>query len=259
MSGSSYAFTNTEKNRFKLIQLLQSPITKSEGNVSNLRSQLKLSLSKTLEEDIATLKQLYDQFNQAQDTWSSTKDADETEVERCFHTLQAHIEQQNTKHRLAWLKLSAELMFKNNQVQQKLEEIETKKEWIEPWLQLFILATSILDLMLGIMLFIAPHLTPLMAEIYLIISLISLICQVAMLGELITTNFSYRPLKNDQKILSESIHIINDAFNFSEQEKERELTLLSTRKKKTTPFSLFNTNTWFTQPEESNTHTSSPS
>ncbi|MDF1646697.1 MAG: hypothetical protein P1U61_06945 [Legionellaceae bacterium] len=251
-----FVLNDAEKNRVNLTVLLQHPIAKSEGKLSNLKSFLNLSLPDILEKDIKNLKQHYDNFDTAKEKWTLLDDdnADTAEIERCFNTLKSYIKHNNTPLRSKWLKFSAQLMLKNSESREELENIEAQKELIEPWLQLLLLSTSILDLILGVTFFIAPELTPVMAGIYLLISAISLICQIAMLNQLFTTMFSYKPLRNEQAILSESIHIINDAFNFSEQEKEKALKALTMEKKAAaqapTPFSFFNTDTWFTHPEE---------
>ncbi len=242
--------TGIERNHEKLTELLQTPITNTEGRLSNFKKYIHLP--KTLEDDLTILQKHYDAFYALEIMAShSTEDTENPELTAALNTLKAHINKQNTILKPQWLTFHAQLTAKNTERLKEIETIERKKERMESWLQLILLTSSILDLTLAITLFVAPHLSPIMAGTYLLISAVSLICQVTMLNQLITTLFSYEPLKTEQKVLSESLGILNTAFHFSEQEKRRALNQIKdTPQNASMPLSFFNMSTCFTDTKE---------
>ncbi len=213
--------TDTEQKCEKLVQWLQSPVTKSEGKCDNLKRYT--NLPKALEEDLSALQTHFANYHTLEhalrDASEAEKEEAETKLNDAHKAIAQYINGQHQTLRSEWATFHARLTLKNKHTQKKLEALDAKKEAIEPWLQLLMVCTSIIDLSLALTLTFAPQLSPLTAVIYLTISAVSLICQIAMLNQLITTMFSYKPLNQKHKVLSESINTLNDALYFSEEEK----------------------------------------
>ncbi|MDF1677618.1 MAG: hypothetical protein P1U32_02855 [Legionellaceae bacterium] len=224
--------TDTEIKRENLAQLMQYPTTKTEGKSDNLKRYI--DLPKALTEDLSTLQTHFANYRTAENALRNAsdtqKEAAEAKLKKMHDTLSQYINNQHQALRSEWATFHAKLTLKNKHTQEKLEAIEEKKETLEPWLQLLLLSTSILDLTLAITLFFAPHLSPITAGIYLTIRAISLICQVVMLNQLVTAMFSNKPLNQKHKVLSASINTLSDALHFSEEEKSTASQQLDTEK-----------------------------